>query len=144
MINEQLAKGMKHIMDRAGLRIRLNYYNQSIGSVYDDESILTYSGTTWTSGIVMSVNSSFGGNDGILMEQGILRDSDKKLFISGNYPLTGSSMQVKIQLGPNGENYSVLHLGKFGENVIPEVSGNIVYKKVYIRRLTNGSLWGEV
>jgi hypothetical protein len=144
-IPTQLGAGFKHILDKAGTQIKVNYYNQTAGSIYDDDVILSLSGTTWTSGVIMSVSAIAGGPDSILKEQGLITDMDKALFTSGNLPMTGSTMQCKVQVGsPIGENYSVIDLGKFRENIVPQALGTQIYKKTYIRTLKNGSLIGEV
>lgn len=75
------------------------------------------------------------------MEQGKLMNSDKKLYVNGSLFLTGSSLQVKIQIGstPAGcENYTIIPDGA----VTYEVGGQTIYKKAFLRRLT-GSIIGE-
>ena len=53
-----------------GKQIRLRYYNQSIGSVYDDDVSLTFQSDTWTSGVILAVKGIRGSFESVLMEQG--------------------------------------------------------------------------
>ena len=143
-----LISGFERIKELGGKQIRLRYFNQSIGSVYDDDLTLTQSGSDyWTSGVVMPLKQ-FGrmkSTDQILVEQGLISPSDQKLYVDGDLkiaPETGSINQLKIGLGspvPNGQEYAVLELGATEY----EVSNTPIYKIVYIRQLTTGSYIGE-
>ena len=68
---------------------------------------------------------------------------DQKLYVNGSLIFTGVGSNIAVKIGMNGspvqsDNYSIIYGG------IPyEVAGTQIYKKVYIRRLTNGSLVGE-
>jgi hypothetical protein len=77
------------------------------------------------------------------VQQGKINNSDQKMFVLGNLPTvpdTGSLLQVKIGLGsPVAAEFSILDTGA----TVYEVAGTPVYKKVFIRRLDNGSLIGE-
>lgn len=139
-IKDTLSIGFTNLIGKTGQQIALKYYSQTIGSVWDDEVTLTQSGTTlWTSGIVLPLDRKTGTRDSVLLEQGKLIDDDMRLYVNGSLNLTGSQFQIKVQLGsPTGDNYSTLDL-----NDSPRVENQIIYKKQYIRRLTNGSLIGE-
>jgi hypothetical protein len=137
MIKDKLLTGIGSIIKEAGKVIKVSYYNSTFDPVYDDSIILTYSGATWTSGIVLPIK--LGANESVLMEQGKLLDSDQTLYMDANIPLTGSEMIIKIGLGsPVTENYQVLDLIQTAQ-----VSNTGIYKKAYIRRMTTGSLYGE-
>ena len=139
-IKDTLSKGLSSIISKAGTQLRVRYFNQTYDDVYDDSVILTQSGAdVWTSGLVLSLSNKFGSADSLLMEQGKLNNSDKKIFVNGSLLMTGSELQVKIQIGsPSGNNYSIIPDGC----IIQEVEGQSIYKKVFLRRLT-GSLLGE-
>lgn len=95
---------------------------------------------SWISGIVLPINSKEGTSDFLAVQQGKLSPEDMKLFVSGNVILGGSDIITKIQLGsPTGGQWSIIP-----EGVIRKEAGGIsIFKKAYIRRLTNGSLIGE-
>ena len=140
MIQNSLTNGLNRVIGIAGRPIKLIYYNETIGSVWDDEVSLSESGTAFISGLVFPMDSRKGSVDSVLLEQGRLIDGDKRLYVNGSVLITGSETQLRIQLGSNvGESYAPIPLG----GIAPEVQGIQIYKKVYIRRLTNGSLIGE-
>jgi hypothetical protein len=135
---ENLYKGLNRLTQLAGIPIKIKYFSQTYDDVYDDSVILNQSGTDLAiSGIVLPVASLAGTTDSLLLEDGKLSTSDKKMYINGSILLTGSELQVKIQLN-NGEYYSLIKDGA----LIYEAGGIPIYKKVYLRRLT-GSLIGE-
>ena len=143
-VYDSLAQGFSALMTRTGEPISIKYYSSTIGSVYDDDSTLTTSGTTlWTSGIILALDfkrDTNASSDYFLVEQGKLDNHDQRLYLNGSVALTTPSTEVKIGVGsPNREQYSIISLG-----VIPhEVQGSKVMKKVYIRKLETGSLLGE-
>lgn len=143
MITSRFQNAFNHLIDRAGNQLSIKYYSQSYGtgSVYDDDVALTKSGNTlWTSGIVLTLNQLSSSEDAVLLEQGKLITDDKKVFIAGSIALTGSILQVKFQIGsPTGEQFSIIPIG----TQVQQTEGNNIYKKVYLRRLTTGSLLGE-
>jgi len=135
----RFATGFQRILNKAGQKIKITYFNQTVGSVWDDDTTLTTSGTLWLSGIVLPIGTS--SDDSILIQQGRLLNGDKKLYIHGSIALsTGSVMQVKFQVGsPIGSKYSLLSDGTINTNY----AGTDIYKRVYIRLLTTGSIIGE-
>jgi len=136
--SNSLQQGFNSIITKAGTQVRLKYYSQGYDDVYDDSVTLVQSGADlWTSGIVLAISSG-KGQDNLLLEQGKLTNSDKKLFLNGSLLLTGNKMQVKFMIGSPGYEYSILPDGTSTH----EVEGQTIYTKVYLRRLT-GSLIGE-
>lgn len=123
-----------------GEQIRIKYYNVGYYGEYDDDVVLTQSGVDyWTSGVVlpMQPRDGRGSSEAVLLQQGLLLTSDTKLYIDGSIPTSG---MIKIGLGsPIEGEYSLLSEGviKWNVNQVP------ILKKLYIRRLTNGSLMGE-
>jgi hypothetical protein len=139
-IKEELQNGLNHLISKTGTQIRINYYTQSIGSVYDDDVILTKSGNSlWTSGVILPINNMNNKYESLLVEQGKLRTDDSILFTHGSLSFTGSQFKVSIMVGSPGEVYSILEPGI----ISPQVNGTRIYKKVYLRLLTNGSLIGQ-
>jgi len=125
-----------------GQQLRIKYYTQSFGagSYYDDDITVTQSGNDlWISGVILPINQSRGSNDAVLVEQGKVLTNDSKLYIKGSVNTSGI---IKIGLGSYTtmtNEYSVL-----GEGIINYSVNEVdILKKVYIRRLTTGSLIGE-
>ena len=139
-LKDTLSAGFNSLVNKAGKQIRIKYYTQVIGSVWDDETVLTLDSTTWTSGIVLPINATRGSYESILMEQGKLLGHDQRLYVSGGLTLTGSALQIKIGLGsPPAEEFTIVPEGI----IMAEAENQEIYKKVFIRRLTTGSLVGE-
>ena len=136
-IQSNLVTGFNRIVELGGTQLRVRYFNITPGSVYDDEVTLSKSGTDlWTSGVIQSLNTRQGSSDSVLLQQGKVIDSDKKIYVDGDLPFNGASQSVDIQIGsPTGELYTTIPDG----GVVKEVEGLNVYKKQFIRRLT-GSL----
>jgi len=139
-LKNTLANGLQQIIRRAGTQISVKYYEQTIGSVWDDDVTLSQSGNTvWTSGVVLPINTNQGSYESVLLEQGKLSNQDQMLFVHGSLILLGSEMQVKIGLGsPNEEKFTTRPIGI----ISPEVERTKIYRKAFITRLT-GSLLGE-
>ena len=133
-----VAEAMKY-----GQICRIKYYNTGwgAGSYYDDDVTLTQSGGDfWTSGVVLPITNARGSSDAVLLEQGKILMNDTKLYINGSVNTSGT---WKIGLGSytnmSGCEYSLL-----SEGVMKwEVNDTDILKKLYIRYLTNGSLYGE-
>jgi len=136
-VHDKLIKALNRTIDLAGTQCRIRYFNITPGSVWDDEVTLAQSGTTlWTSGVIFSLNTRQGSSDSVLLQQGKIIDSDKKIYVNGSLLFTGSTQSVDIQIGsPAGDLYTTIEDG----GNVKEVEGLPVYKKQFIRRLT-GSL----
>ena len=139
-VGSDFKEGFEEVL-QYGQLVRLKYFNPTYGagSYYDDDETLTQSGTDlWISGVVQPIDASRGSSDAILMEQGRLLTNDTKLYIEGEVNTSGV---VKIGLGsPPTNEYSILP-----EGVIDwSVNAESIVNKVYLRRLTTGSLAGEV
>lgn len=145
---DRLLLGFNKMILNAGLPVSIRYYYNNVGSgtgsVYDEPSVggLTLSGTIWLSGIYFGISPT-NSEDNVLLEQGKINLQDKRLYIPGSIilsPHTGSVFQNKIGIGsPGNDFYSILSEGADAE----DIAGVNIYKKVFIRRLTNGSLIGE-
>jgi hypothetical protein len=138
-VGTNLQRGFSNVISKAGTPIKIDYFNIVYDNVYDDVEDLIISGTLWTSGVILALNRVESSTDFVLMEQGLLADSDRKLYVNGSLGLVGSEVSVKIQIGsPTGDTYTTIPNGA----ITHEVEGLPIYKKVYLRRLT-GSLLGE-
>ena len=123
-----------------GQQIRIKYYgvNYGAGSYYDDDVSFIQSGVDyWTSGVVLPITNSQGSSDAILLEQGKILYNDTKLYIDGGINTSGT---IKVGLGsPIQNEYSLLSEGITKWSV----NQSDILKKLYLRRLTTGSLHGE-
>lgn len=145
-IKDTLSAGFANIVGKAGKPIRIRYFSQVAGSVWDDEVTLTEvtGSEVWTSGIVMPLSNKYGSEDVILVEQGKLSNQDQKLYVNGSLDFTGVGSNFKVKVGMTGsptqtDNYTIIPQG----GIPYEAEGTQIYKKVYIRQLTNGSFIGE-
>ena len=124
--------------------IRIKFYTGSVSNTnWDDNQVLVQSGVDfWTSGLVLPITDINGSNEAILIEQGKLLSSDKRLYIPGDVDIsTGADGAIKIGTGsPNFTEHSII---PNGVESWPPI-GDIVYKKLYIRVLPLGSLSGEM
>lgn len=140
VITSSTAKSkLNNIFNNYGQLVRIKYYTTSgADASYDDDVVLTQSGSSlWISGMVQPIDQKRGSWDSVLMEQGKVMQNDSKLYIDGSVNTSGL---VKIGLGsPIINEYSILELGVNAHNI----GGQNVYKKIYIRALTNGSFIGE-
>lgn len=136
-VSDTLAAGFERALSIIGKPIRIQYFTQTTGSVYDDDGVLVKSGTDlWVSGAIFPLKKTEGSEDSVLLEQGKLQNKDKKLYVNGSIDFAGLNQTVKIQLGsPTGEIYSTIPLGAKAS----EISGDVIYKKQYIRYLQTGS-----
>ena len=148
-INDTLIKGFTSLVDKTGQNCIMQYFlrvNTDNGSIWDDVTSLTEvaGSKIGLSGIVLPINGLNGTQEFLLQEQGLLANGDLKLYVSGGANFgqssTGSDLQVIVQLGsPKGDKYTVVNPGV----TAPEVNGNTIYQKVYLRKLVTGSLYGE-
>ncbi len=137
----ELQKEVKEIL-KYGEPIRLKYYNTSFNASdgYDDDVTYTQSGgNTWASGLVQPIDQSRGSTDAILLEQGKILMNDSKIYVLGSVQTSGLA-PIKVGLGsPIFQEYQVLNDG----TIEWVVNCSPVYKKIYVRFLTNGSFIGE-
>jgi len=139
-LSQTFTNNFNKIRDIAGRPVRIIYFSSTAGSVYDDDLALTISDSAFISGVVFPLNGTHGSTDSVLLEQGKLISSDKKLYLNGSVATTGSNLNIRIQFGSGlGESYAPIPIG----GIVQEVSGDQIYKRFYIRRLTTGSLIGE-
>jgi hypothetical protein len=131
----------KQMLKEWGKPVRFRYFTTTLvsaGSAYDDDLTLATSGSDlWISGVVNPIDATRGSRDGVLVEQGRLKVDDQALYVAGSIQTSGA---FRVGLGsPIIGEYRMVP-----EGVIAwETQGTEVYKKVYLRYLTTGSLHGE-
>lgn len=140
-VTTRFQKGFQKLLDKAGTQVQIRYFDETIGSVWDDEVTLTLNSDTWTSGIVLPVRGVRGSNESVLIEQGKLKQEDIKLFVSGSIDFTDMGSIVRIGIGsPANTFYKPVPIGIRKLSVY----GNDLYKKGYFREITGtGSYLGE-
>ena len=136
-----LDSGMAYLLNSAGnwTNVTLSSYTFTTGSdSYDDQRTVTQVGSTVTSGLEFPVggtNSNSSSVDAMLLEQGKLKTSDKKLYLFGNISISGNSV---IGLGsPTAVQHTVISDGIQQYSI----NGTPVYKKIFVRVDTAGSLF---
>lgn len=140
-IDDQLIWGFNNLVTRAGKQIRLKYFTQTVGSVYDDDVTLVQSGADlWTSGIVLPIMSAQGTYENLLVEQGELNPWDQRLYVLGSLLFNSGAINCRVGLGsPSEAEFSIIPLG----GITAEANSTKIYKKIYLRRLPLGSLVGS-
>jgi len=136
----ELRTDINALIDEHGVNCRFRYFTPSYsGADYDDYATLTISGSDyWSSGLKQPLSKKWGSSDGVLLQEGKLLVDDCRLYTKGVVPTSGT---LKIQIGsPSGEQYCIVN----NPGTISWDINNIpVYKKLYLRVLTNGSILGE-
>ncbi len=80
----------------------------------------------------------FKSHEAFLMEQGKLLANDMRLYIAGSHNMSGAAIKFGLGSPPAGE-FRIIENG-----VMPErVMGSDIFHKIFIRRLTAGSVFGE-
>ena len=116
--------------------LRFQYFTESLGSVWDDERTLAQSGNNvWVSGIVQSIDTKQGSSDMVLFEQGRISYDDKKLYVNGSILTTSGARVFTVMVGSPGPIYKQTE-----GTIIEGIKETDVYKKVYLRLLSTGSL----
>ena len=125
-----------------GEQVRFKYYNAVVTGDYDDDTTISQSGAdTWVSGVVQPISSSQYSSDALLLQQGKILKDDKKVYIAGDVQTSGlGPIKIGMNGSPTTEQYRILEDGQVTEWA---VNGSIVYKKLYLKYLTNGSFVGE-
>ncbi len=143
-LKQNFANALNSIITKGGTQIRVRYFSQTVGSVYDDDTTLAASGNDlWTSGVFLPLSQQLGGPDRILVEQGKISHDDSKLFTHGSLLFTSGVTQVKINIGSPldaDREYSMIPLGPTSASV----SNTPIYRTVYLRKIGGlGSYLGE-
>ena len=139
-IVSDLQNDFKQIL-KYGEIVRFKYYSSVGTGEYDDDITLIQSGSDlWVSGMVQPIKNNQFSSDSLLLQQGKILYDDKKLYIDGDVQTSGLG-PIKIGVGsPIIQEYRILEDGQVTEW---GVNGSVVYKKLYLKYLTNGSFVGE-
>lgn len=134
------------VVKEVGEVVRIRYFGMSGATTgYDDDVTLTKSGTDlFISGVVQPVGEGLKYSSEVaLVQQGLLLNDDIKLYLtaSGAFSLTSGTYRI----GRGGSPTPANEYGKAIENgvITHVVGGSEIYHKVFLRRLSTGSLMGE-
>ena len=131
----ELLTDVQSLINTHGEILRIRKFTRTLNTgSFDDEILLTSGVDTWGSGLIQSL----GWNDNVLIQQGLLFKDDLKCYVDGSVNLSGT---WKLGLGSPTVNEYALASNNMVES--PQINGSIVYQKVFLRRLTTGSLFGE-
>lgn len=133
--------GFNYINKAAGQVFRIQYFNSSVGSVWDDQRTLTQSGNNlWISGVWQELRDvPETSEDAVLIEQGRLSYHDSRAIISGNIDTTSGDRV--FTLAHSGTTISEVYKEMLPGMHQPTYQGTNIIKKVYLRILPNGSLF---
>lgn len=142
----ELGSEFATVISTYGRIVRFRYFTYTYpgaGSYYDDDLTLTQSGTdSYVSGVVLPINGKQGSADAYLMEQGRILMNDSKLYVQGTVNTSGL-FRVSVGSPPLGSPTSSEYGLVEGGAVTWPMLGSPIYKRLYIRYLTNGSLAEE-
>jgi len=138
--SQDLKDDFQQVIDETGFPVRFRYFEVTyVDDGYDNVSGLKNPTDVWTSGIKQPINNRdlYGSSQEFHNEQGLLKSDDSKLYVLADVNISG---EMKIGIGsPIQNEYGIIEGGARTWNA----QGDEVYHKLYIRRLTNGSLIGE-
>lgn len=130
--------GLNYITKVTGRPVRIRYYTETIGSIWDDERVLAYSGNDiYMSGAFLEVNSTKGSDDSVLLEEGRIKYGDLKLVISGGVQTTSGALVFTASKSGADIVYREIEIGAHA----PDYYGLPAYKLIYMRQLQTGSLF---
>lgn len=123
---------LNYSQKNSGQTIRIRYYTESIGSVWDDERTLAQSGNDfYISGVVIDVSGKQGSDDEVLFEEGRLKYGDLKMYLNGSIPTTSGIRVFTMTLSGLNEVYQQLDIGLHTSSYL----GVPQFKKVYLRQI---------
>ena len=132
-----LSDGLIYGIRQAGNVLRVRYYTETIGSVWDDDRTVTQSGTDlYISGLYETLDNTKGSSDQILLEEGRIKFNDSKLFVNGSIQTTSGTRVFTVSLSGVDTVFREITPGVN----MPQYFGADIYKKIYVRELPGGSL----
>ena len=122
----------------AGRVLRIRYYTETIGSVWDDDRTTAGSGNDlYVSGMVLNIDSTAGTDDQVLVEEGRIKFNDTKFYVAGSLDTTSGVKIFTVAISGVDAVYRQVTPGLNR----PQFLGDSVYKKIYGRLIPGGSLF---
>lgn len=141
MVNPaRLRTDFDKLVDTNGQPVRVRYYTTSYsGTQYDQEYITASGNDVWIQAMHFPLNINTGGADREYLEQGKILINDRKLYVAGSIEISSTT---KIMFGsPTVSSvFAPIENGWMDY----QISGTVIYNKMFIRTLTNGSFINEV
>ena len=132
-----LSDGLNYLQRNAGRTFRVRYFTSVAGSVWDDESVWSQSGTDfYTSGVILNIDSKQGSEDQVLLDQGRIRFNDSKIYVNGSLQTTSGLRIFTVAISGLNRVFIETDLGAY----MPTYLGADIFKKIYCRELPTGSL----
>jgi len=129
---------VRHLMNSQGRTLRIRYYTNAVGSVWDDDNTWTQSGTDlYISGLFQSLRLDKGSDDATLLEQGRIVDTDKVFFVAGSIETTSGLRVSTFTVSGVNQVFREINPGVF----MPSINADDIYKKYYGRIIDTGSLF---
>lgn len=133
-----ISDALRYQQKVAGRTLRVRYYTEIIGSVWDDERTVALSGADiYISGTVHKIDTTEGSTDKVLLEQGRIDFNDTVFFVAGSLDTVSGAKVFTIAISGPDEVFRNVTPGV----IQPQYLGDTVYRKVYGRFLHNGSLF---
>lgn len=136
-ISQLLTNGMNKVL-RYGNGVQVNLVNYFIsGNDYDD--VLTTQvivGSSWVSGVEFGLDTLYGSNLPVVLQQGKLLHDDRVVYLPGNTNLSGSGLLIGIG-SPVDAYYTVIPNGVH----IERIAGSNIYTELFLRQTIPGSLF---
>jgi len=133
-----VSANFQKLLDENSVPVRVKHYEEVADhQQYDDALQLQQTGVAvWVSGCIQPIKNVKGSYDAVLLEQGKIKTTDKKIYV----PNVATNGTIKVGIGsPVTTEHSVIPDGMEAW----EISGSVIYKKLYLRELVAGSLIGE-
>lgn len=124
-----------------GQSVRFRYFTPTfITGSYDDQVTWAQSGTdTWVSGQVQPFDATRSTQDAILLQQGLARVGDVKLYVAGTVQSSGT---FSVGIGSGATVSAVYAAVENGIVEGPLIGEGVAYKKITLRPMTGSTFYG--
>ena len=121
---------------RYGSPVRFRYFTETTNVGSYDTATLTSGTNAWSSGLLMPMKVPRGTNN-FTLQQGRQEQADKMLYVLGNVVVSGT---WRVGIGsPIADEYAPTEGGIHTW----ELAGSAVYRRIFLKHLPTGSLYGE-
>lgn len=141
-----LKKDFDSVIKEGGEIVRIRYFSMSGATTgYDDDIAYTKSGTDFfVSGCVFPVGErNFNSAENALMQQGLLKNDDVKLYLKADDNFSVFSGTYRIGRGGSPTPTTEYGMAPDTGVLTHQIGGSPIYHKIYLRELPTGSYLGE-
>lgn len=133
----EILSDVQSTINNYGEPVRFRRFTRTFNTgSYDDEVLLTSGVDIWCSGLVQPI----GKNEAHLVQQGRLFMNDLVVYVDGSVSVSGL---WKLGIGSGSPPAGEYVLTDENLTNSPQLAGSIAYHKMFLRKLTNGSIVGE-